>query len=297
MNDANRTQMLDPNRTQLGNAPTLDPNRTVMGNAPSLNATQTIKPVQCPVCKSFNPTGVMFCVDCGLIFERALPDDAFGAPAIQVPQLVDESGREQPLRPGETIIGREGDIMVTDGRASRRHAKITSANDVLHLEDLGSTNGTKLNGDKLVAGEKRAIKGGDKISFGGLEMQVSMPGETRGNTTQAFASNKTSAISAPPAVEKPPAALVGADQEFPLKPGPNIFGRRAGNDIIVPDPYVSGKHGQIEITDEGIFLTDLGSSNGTFLNEAKLAHNMRTKITPDDTIRLGSLEFKVQLHA
>lgn len=297
MNDANRTQMLDPNRTQLGTAPMMDPNKTVMGNAPSLNATQTIKPVQCPVCKSFNPAGVMFCVDCGLIFDRSLPDDAFGAPAVQLPQLIDESGREHPIRPGTTVIGREGDVLLADSRVSRRHAQISSADGTMYLEDLGSTNGTKLNGDKLVAGEKRSIKGGDKISFGGLEMQVTLPGEKRGNTTQAFASNKTSAISAPPAVEKPVAVLVGAEGESPLKSGPNIFGRKAGNDIVVPDPYVSGKHGQIEITDDGIFLTDLGSSNGTFLNEAKLAHNMRTKITPDDTIRLGSLEFKVKLNA
>jgi pSer/pThr/pTyr-binding forkhead associated (FHA) protein len=296
MNDANRTQMLDPNRTQLGTAPTLDPNRTVMGSAPSLNATQTIKPVQCPVCKTFNPAGVMFCVDCGLIFDRALPDDAFGAPAVQLPMLVEESGREHPIRPGQTVIGREGDVMLTDSRISRRHAQISSDGTTMYLEDLGSTNGTNLNGDKLVAGEKRSITGGDKISFGGYELQVSLPGQKSGNTTQAFASNKTSAISSPPAVEKPAATLVGADEEFPLKSGPNIFGRRAGNDIVVPDPYVSGKHGQIEITDDGVYLTDLGSSNGTFLNEAKLAHNMRTKITPEDTIRLGSLEFKVKLN-
>lgn len=297
MNDANRTQMLDPNRTQIGVAPRLDPNRTVMGNAPSLNATQTIKPVQCPVCKSFNPAGVMFCVDCGLIFERSLPDDAFGAPAVQLPMLIDESGREHPIRPGITSVGREGDIALVDGRVSRRHSQITSDDGSMYLEDLGSTNGTKLNGDKLVAGEKRALKGGDKISFGGYETQVTLPGEKRGNTTQAFASNKTSAIAAPPMVELPPAALVGADRSFPLRAGPNSFGRRDGNDVVVPDPYVSGKHGQIEITDDGIFITDLGSSNGTFLNEAKLAHNMRTKITQDDTIRLGSLEFKVKLNA
>ena len=70
MNDPNKTQMgtapvLDPNRTQMGSV--VDPNRTIMGGGPSLNATQTIKPVQCPVCKTFNPVGVAWCVDCGLI--------------------------------------------------------------------------------------------------------------------------------------------------------------------------------------------------------------------------------------
>src|SRR5438045_1242426 len=138
-----------PNRTQLGAPPTLDPNRTVMGMAPTLNATITIKPVQCPVCKAFNPAGMMFCVDCGLIFDRALPDDAFGAPAVQVPQLVEQSGREHPLRPGLNVIGREGDVMLVDGKVSRRHAQITMTDGRLVLEDLGSTNGTKVNGTAI----------------------------------------------------------------------------------------------------------------------------------------------------
>src|SRR5690349_22014305 len=134
--DQNRTQMLtqDPNRTQLGAPPTMDPNKTMMGTAPTLNATITIKPVQCPVCKTFNPAGVMFCVDCGLIFDRALPDDAFGAPAVQLPMLVEQSGRENPLRPGVSVIGREGDIAVADGRVSRRHAQVTNEGGVLTVE-------------------------------------------------------------------------------------------------------------------------------------------------------------------
>jgi pSer/pThr/pTyr-binding forkhead associated (FHA) protein len=298
MSDANRTQLLtsDPNRTQMGTAPTADPNRTMMGTAPSLNATQTIKPVQCPVCKSFNPAGVMFCVDCGLIFDRALPDDAFGAPAVQLPMLVEETGREHPLRPGTTVIGREGDISLADAKVSRRHAQIENSDGRLTVEDLGSTNGTKVGGDKLAPGEKRVLQGNEKISFGGLELQLSLPGAKGGNTTQVFASNKTSAMAVPPAIETPPAVLIGPDKEHPLKPGPNIFGRKAGNDIIVPDPYVSGKHGQLELTDEGVYLTDLGSSNGTFVNEAKLAANMRTLITTEDVIRLGSMEFRVKLN-
>jgi pSer/pThr/pTyr-binding forkhead associated (FHA) protein len=298
MSDANRTQLLssDPNRTVLGNAPTVDPNRTVLGTAPSLNATQTIKPVQCPVCKTFNPAGVIFCVDCGLIFEKALPDDAFGAPAVQLPMLIEESGREHPLRPGTTVVGREGDIMLADAKVSRRHAQLENHGGALTVEDLGSTNGTKVDGDKLIPGEKRRLNGSEKISFGGIELQLALPGVKGGNTTQAFASNKTAAIAKPPAVEVPPAVLVGPDREHPLKPGPNLFGRKEGNDIIVLDPYVSGKHGQIELADDGVFLTDLGSSNGTYVNEAKVAANMRTLITPEDVIRLGSIEFRVKLN-
>lgn len=299
MNDGNKTQMLgsDPNRTMLGSAPVLDPNKTVMGSAPSLNATQTIKPTQCPICKTFNPAGVMFCVECGLIFDRALPGDAFGAPAVQLPILVDASGREHPIRPGTNVIGREGDIVANDGRASRRHAQILNENDALSVEDLGSTNGTKVNGQPLAKGEKRSLKGGETISFGGVEMKLSLPGAKGGNTTQVFGSNKTEAMAAAPQKEVPPAMLVGEGKEFALRNGINTFGRKAENDISIAEPFVSGRHGTIEVTEQGLFITDIGSTNGTLLNDAKLAPNIRTSLTPEDVIKLGSLEFMVKIQA
>ncbi len=297
MSDANKTRVLnaDPNRTMLGAGPGFDPNKTMLGTAPSLNATQIIKPLQCPVCKTFNPAGVMFCVDCGLIFDRALPGDAFGAPAVQLPMLVESSGKEQPVRPGVSTVGREGDVMLPDGRVSRRHAQLTYQDDQILVEDLESTNGTKVDGQTLAPGQKMELKGGEKISFGGVEVVLAMPGGGGANATQTFPSNKTAAMAAPPQKEKVPAMLVGEGSEFPLKTGSNTFGRRAENDVRITDPYVSGHHGLIEVTDEGIFLTDLGSSNGTVVNEAKLVANMRTTITPEDVIRLGSLEFQVRV--
>ena len=298
MNDANKTQLLtaDINKTRMSGAPTLDPNKTVMGNAPSLNATQTIKPIQCPVCRTFNPAGVMFCIDCGLIFDRALPGDAFGAPAIQLPMLVEQSGREHPLRPGVNVIGREGDVMLSDARASRRHAQITNTDSVLVLEDLGSTNGTKVDGAKLSNGERKTLSGGEKLSFGGIELQLSLPGAKGGNTTQVFGSNKTAAIAAAPQKEVAPAMLVGEGKEFPLKSGVSVFGRKTDNDIQIADPYISGKHGLIEVTEQGVYITDTGSSNGTMLNDAKLVPNMRTNVTPEDVIRFGSLEFQIRIN-
>jgi len=295
MNDPGKTQALsaDPNRTQLGAAPTLDPNKTMMGTAPTINATVTIKPIQCPVCKTFNPAGVMSCVECVLIFDRALPADAFGAPAIQLPVLVETTGREHVIRPGLNAVGREGDVLFADPRVSRKHAQIKSENGVMSIEDIGSTNGTFLNGARLQPGESKAINPGDTVSFGGLELKLSLPGQA--GATNILQSNKTAAMNAAPQVEAPPAVLVGEGQEFPLKKGVNTFGRKSANDVQIADPYVSGKHGEIEIAEEGIYLTDTGSTNGTMLNDAKLNPNQRTRITPSDEIRLGSLKFHVEI--
>lgn len=285
--------MIDPNRTQLGAPPTVDPNRTLMGTAPTINATQTIKPVQCPICKQFNPPGMMFCVECGLIFDRSLPEDAFGAPVVRLPVLVDTGGREHPLRPGPNVIGRQGDVAIEDGRVSRKHAQIVSEGGAMTVEDLGSTNGTTVNGDQLGPGERRELRQGDKVSLGGVELQLSLPGEA--SKTEMPIGRQTQAIAAPPTVETARAYLDGEDQRFPLEAGENTFGRRSSNAVVIADPYVSGQHGVIEIAEDGVYLTDTGSTNGTLVNEAKLAANMRTKLGPDDVIRLGALTFRVVL--
>lgn len=279
--------MLDPNRTMMGAAPTV-------GNV-DLNRTQTIKPVQCPVCKTFNPAGLFFCSDCGLIFERALPGDAFGAPAIQLPLLVDSSGKEYPLRPGKTVLGREGDIMVADGRISRRHATITSENGKFVVEDLNSTNGTFFGKARLNPGETRELAPGEKFSLGGFEFQLQLPGGPSGNATQTFTNSKTQAMAAAPQKESAPAKLVSPDQEFGLKAGKSTFGRKDGNDLVLADPYVSGKHGEIEVTTDGVFITDIGSSNGTVLNDAPLVKFMRTRMEDGDVITLGSLKLTLKV--
>lgn len=286
--------MHDPNKTQLGAPPVMDPNRTVMGS-PSFDATVTIKPVQCPVCKSFNPVGVKFCVECGLIFDMALDGDAFGAPTVLLPVLVDQSGKELRLRPGRTVIGRQGDIVVEDTRVSRQHAAVTMEGTDIAVEDIGSTNGTSVNGQKLASGEKRNLTNGDQVSFGGYEATLSLPGEA--NKTFAAMSGKTAAIQAALSTGQVVATLVFTDREVPLKPGTHSFGRRDGNDIVVSDPYVSGKHGEFEVTDTEVSLKDTGSTNGTVVNDAKLPADQETKLQNGDVIKLGQIEITVKFGA
>lgn len=284
--------MSDPNRTQMGSVVAADPNRTILGDGPSLNTTITIKPVQCPVCKTFNPPGLMYCSECGLIFELALDGDAFGAPSVQLPVLVDGSGREHQLRPGSNVLGRQGDLMFEDTRVSRRHAEVTVSQAGLSLKDLGSTNGTSLNGEKLSSSDVRPLANADVLSLGGFTLTLSLPGET--NKTLAAMSGKTSAMAAPPTLGEIKGWLAWDGQEVPLRLGTHQFGRRSDNDIVISDPFVSGRHGEFEVTEDGVFLTDTGSSNGTLLNEAKLAAGHRTQLRVGDVIKLGNIEATVR---
>jgi pSer/pThr/pTyr-binding forkhead associated (FHA) protein len=275
---------MDPNATRMFD---LDPNRTQMGEAPSLNVTQTIAPIQCPVCKTFNPAGEGFCIECGLIFESALPDDAFGAPAVRPPCLVDASGREHFLRPGVNIVGREGDVIIQDGRVSRKHAEVTLEDGRITVRDLGSTNGTTYDGS-AVGDTPVAVKDGHEIDFAGNLLRLSVPG----------AAGATKALPKADAQAEPPdepivAFLIVGEERYPLRRGTHRIGRRGENDIVLDDPYVSGMHARIEAGD-GIVLTDLGSTNGSFIAGNKMEPDTPTTVTPEDEITLGRTEVRVE---
>lgn len=75
-------------------------------------------------------------------------------------------GIEVPLFDGANLIGRGPDtaIMIPSMKVSRHHAKITVEHDAASLEDLGSKNGTYLNGTKIQ--EPVQLDGGDLIGVG-----------------------------------------------------------------------------------------------------------------------------------
>jgi hypothetical protein len=75
-------------------------------------------------------------------------------------------GGEFPLRMDrEIIVGRssELDMVLVEDMVSRKHAKITASSDQIIIQDLGSTNGTFVNGEKV---KKARLKEGDRILIG-----------------------------------------------------------------------------------------------------------------------------------
>jgi pSer/pThr/pTyr-binding forkhead associated (FHA) protein len=67
---------------------------------------------------------------------------------------------------------------------------------------------------------------------------------------------------------------------------PNVrIGADEASDLVVLDDYVSRKHANIRFESGTLYLTDLGSSNGTFLNDARVSRVMT--LNPGDKIRFG----------
>lgn len=72
-----------------------------------------------------------------------------------------------------------------------------------------------------------------------------------------------------------------------------VLGRsRDGCDFVIDDPGVSRRHAEIVVNSSGVFIQDLGSSNGTLVNGQKLA-NERLRLPANGTLSLGSVELSI----
>lgn len=73
-------------------------------------------------------------------------------------------------------------------------------------------------------------------------------------------------------------------KEIPLDKPRFTIGRKPDNDLVIDNPAVSGHHALIFIEEGAFFIEDLGSTNGTFVNDAKI---LKEKLKNSDGIVVG----------
>ena len=80
---------------------------------------------------------------------------------------------------------------------------------------------------------------------------------------------------------------------FEPGPVPLTFGRSEDNTAVLDaDEYASGHHARIEAARDGVWLVDLGSTNGIELNGRKVD---RARLANDDRITIGRTEVRVEI--
>ena len=79
--------------------------------------------------------------------------------------------------------------------------------------------------------------------------------------------------------------------EWQLDSSPLTLGRGAQNDVpLDKDEYASSSHARIEPRRDGVWVEDIGSTNGTYLNGIRLTRPKR--LTPGDVVRVGETELR-----
>ena len=77
---------------------------------------------------------------------------------------------------------------------------------------------------------------------------------------------------------------------FELLPGLNKLGRNPTNNFRISDPSISSFHAEIVVADNVIRVRDLGSTNGTYIDEVKVQDAV---LKPENVLRLGNVRFAV----
>ena len=84
------------------------------------------------------------------------------------------------------------------------------------------------------------------------------------------------------------------DTERTLDSTPVTIGRSSDNDLAVQaDEFASSHHARVEPRRDGVWIEDVGSTNGTFVNGSKLKRPRR--LDPGDIIRVGETDFRFEL--
>lgn len=232
--------------------------------------------------------------------------------------------------PGTFLIGRDpGRTSLTLGHPSVSSLHCTVALDRMEVTDNHSTSGTYLNGQKLAGGQPTPLLPNSVLNIGPIPVRIdllleigrtlaqggaaqlayvppaeqaalqvpSAPGLEAGTIgAHMGASDPANAAAGTPAVRK----HVTVFGQLDFKSGGSAIrtiGRTPSSDIVVTHAQVSSRHAQVEQADGRIYVTDLGSANGTYVNGHRLIAGQRVEVTNGQKIYIGPMPVQLQLSA
>jgi pSer/pThr/pTyr-binding forkhead associated (FHA) protein len=245
-------------------------------------AAHTVAP--CPQCAYTNEPDNRFCASCGFKLTAGTMQghkSPHGGPslppntrmsALQLTSLNPDgtTAGAYPLPASTTVIGRAtGGLFARDNYLSPRHASFTPRGDRLHVKDEGSLNGVFR---RLIAEEPWLLEAGQVFRIGQELIRF------EALTPKPPDPNGVLYLGAPADGYVGRIVMVLGRQTtgtaFPMPETGLHLGRERGEVLFADDGYVSGLHCRLSFERGKVFLTDMGSSNGTFVrirDEAEFA--------------------------
>jgi pSer/pThr/pTyr-binding forkhead associated (FHA) protein/ABC-type ATPase involved in cell division len=208
--------------------------------------------------------------DAGAIPATTLPGGA-GSGAAGPEIVVHDGVRSFRIALGAAPItfGRdpENTVVLASRFVSGKHARVEPQGASYRILDLGSTNGLSRAGRRLPAGSPVPLSDGDVLRIGD---------PATGNFVSL-------SFHDPRARSAPAATTVVKRHPLPAS-RPRVLLGRAGSDIELDNPVVSRRHAVLERIGGALWLRDLGSTNGTFVDGRRIA---RQPLSPGAVIQIG----------
>lgn len=262
----------------------------------------------------------------------SMGEESGTVPSVTAAALVVYAPDRPPFRyavaRGAVNVGRSlkagNDLVIdSDGQVSKRHARIELDSDGrFTIYDLGSTNGTKVNGRRV---ENRTLNDGDEIMLGATRLtfqqappeepldpqeeaaspQSAAPGSGRAQGAfggaAAALNNDGLGSSSPVArvLRSHTARLVLMDgtQEVDdfLLASETFVGRGVTNDIVLPDRSIATQHARLSHDGEGYTIERLGGSDSlTTVNGLAISPGQPTRLKDGDLLGLGNLTLRFE---
>ncbi len=180
-------------------------------------------------------------------------------------------------------------LILPTSTVSDSHAKLIQHDGRLFLQDNKSAYGSYVNGVKV---KYKELKPGDVITLGNVHFDV-----LEVEASSLAATSTPQARPAPQAFVAAGWQLVSdsswlAGKVFTFKGDSMILGRGKDCDIVIPGTHLSRRHAEIRKQASGLVLQDLGSSNGSYVNEVRVQGQQA--IRAGDRIRFDVYSFRVQ---
>lgn len=196
-----------------------------------------------------------------------------------------KDNRHAPLWVVEKLytIGRSPDnqLVLNDAGIDPVHAKLIKENDKFFLKDNNSSSGCFVNGQRIT---QKEILPGDIVKLGTIEIIVLDP--------RSLPNQPEYSMDHPVA----PWRLVSdsnwlAGKQFAITDGKTtVIGRGNQCDIVIPGTHLSRRHVEINVEGNHLRVKDLGSANGTYLNELRIDN---TTANNGDRLRIDVYSFRV----
>ncbi len=225
--------------------------------------------MKCSVCSSENLEGSAYCEDCGARLPGTSAAPTQEAPAVRV-------AAPAPIPP---LAAEPAPVVSTPAPPA-----------VVEVAPLGGTVRCSACGAENPSYEAYCEDCGASLTAARAEAAV---------PPAAAAPAVAVELVSPPVVARPRLVLTVSGVEYPVDRDLVALGRRSPADSIFPEvdltevdteSYVSRRHGRI-LRQEGRFMyEDVGSSNGSFLNDTRLLPGMPAEIHDGDRLRLGKTE-------